>query len=62
MTTDQQERIRRLQQRTKLPTGAELAKRLERHRLPDTVEQIEAGVKYGPKRQQPLFDTTTQGN
>ncbi|MAD79434.1 MAG: hypothetical protein CMJ50_01135 [Planctomycetaceae bacterium] len=63
MTNDQQERIRHLQHRTKLPTGAELARRMERHRLPDSIEQIEAGEKPGyPKRQTELFDTSTTEN
>ena len=39
------ERIERIQSRlkTKLPTGSELLRRLERHKLPGTVEEIELG-------------------
>ena len=38
-------RIRRILSRPEPPTGTELTQRLERHRLPDTIEQIEAGKK-----------------
>jgi len=40
---DRSTRIRRILSRPELPTGNELAKRLERHRLPETTEQIETG-------------------
>ncbi len=45
MTNDKAERIERIQAKLKqrLPTGAELLKRLERHKLPGTVEEIELG-------------------
>ena len=52
---DKQARIRRL---TKLTTDAELLKRLGRHRLPATIEQIERGEKCLRERQRPLFSDT----
>lgn len=53
---DKQARIRRLTKHPKLTTGAELLKRIERHRLPTTIEQIERGEK-GNKSQRGLFCT-----
>ncbi len=43
MTNDKAERIERLTSDRRVFTGAELARRLARHKLPGTVEEIELG-------------------
>ena len=59
MTDDKRARIERLTSDRRVFTGAELARRLARHKLPGTVEEIELGQR-GQKRQTELFDNRHQ--